>query len=524
MEKTTVFILTSLILLILFGGIALPATADVEPITPVTAPQTNTLTAPPSTVPAPEPTTVPTVEPTTLPTTEPTTIPPTTPAVITTETTTIPTGTEPTEEPTITIIPGGGKGYIDTYCNVDGASVSFDGRYECTIAQGVCTVGVSPTGYVSTVTVSMPGYVTWSGPLSGMPADKQHVAVYATLNPVPTQTPVPPPQNGAIYTQSNPAGASIYLNGNLQGYSPFTIPNLPQGTYSLKASLSGYSPDTQLVDVYSGRTSTYYPNLQPSPPPPRNTGTVSVASSPGAALIYVDSNYQGKTPLTVTLYPGTHNFRIGLSGYTDYTTSVYVSANTNQKLDARMTPAIFGTVALSSVPGATVWMDSNSQGKIPSTGTLTLPGITGGNHVFRVTAAGYTDWINTVYVQPNEVTPVSVAMTPSGGPPTPVPATGGFNIVSTPSGAEILIDNVFRGYTPSVLDGISAGQHQVLLKYTGFMDYSTTAPVNAGQTTPLAIGMQPAPTPTPESAPSLPYLVGEIALILGIGVLSRRRS
>ena len=435
----------------------------------------------------------------------------------------MPTVTEPTEEPTITITIGGGKGYIDTYCNVDGASVSFDGRYECTIAQGVCTVGVSPTGHVSTITVSMPGYVTWSGPLSEMPADKQHVAVYTTLNPVPTQTTIPPAQNGAIYAQSNPAGAAIYLNGNLQGYSPITIPNLPPGTYSLKASLSGYSPDTQLIDVYSGRTATYYPSLQPSPPAPRSTGTVSVTSSPGAALVYVDSNYQGKTPMTVTLYPGTHNFRISLAGYNDYTTSLYISANTNQKLNAQLTPAIFGTVAVSSIPGAAVWMDSNSQGKIPPSGTLTLPSVTSGNHVFKVTAGGYNDWINTIYIQPNAVTPVSATLTPSGGSPTPVSATGGLNSVSTPSGAEILVDNLFRGYTPAVLDSISAGQHQILLKYTGYVDYSSMATVNAGQTTPLAISMEPAPTPTPESAQSFPILLGGLAMALCIVISFRRR-
>jgi hypothetical protein len=96
--------------------------------------------------------------------------------------------------------------------------------------------------------------------------------------------------------------------------------------------------------------------------------------------------------------------------------------------------------------------------------------------------------------------------------------------VSTPTGAEILIDNLFRGYTPSILDGISAGQHQVLLKYTGYIDYSTTANVNAGQTTPLAISMQSAPTPTPESAPSPALLAGGLLVILGVGSLLRRRS
>jgi hypothetical protein len=437
----------------------------------------------------------------------------------------------PTEEPPITIwttmpVVGGGKGYIDTYCNVDGASVSFDGRYQCTIAQGICTVGVSHTGYVQTVTVSKAGYATWSGQISGMPADKEHVAVYATLNPIPTQTTIPPAQNGAIYAQSNPAGAAIYLNGNLQGYSPVTIRDLSPGSYSMKASLSGYTPDTQLIIVYDGKTASYYPNLRQSPPAPRSTGTVSVTSTPNAVLVYVDGNYQGKAPLTVTLYPGSHSFRLSLPGYNDYTESVYVSANTNKRLNAVLNAAVSGTVSISSMPASTVWMDSNIQGTIPSSGVLTLYSIASGNHVFKVTASGFSDWINTVFVQPNAVTPISAILSPLGGTPTPAPVlkTGGFNIVSTPTGAEILIDNLFRGYTPSIIDGVSAGQHQVLLKYTGYIDYSTTVNVIAGQTTPLAISMQAAPTPTPESAPSPALLAGGLIAIMGMGVLLRRRS
>ncbi len=513
MKKTSTVVLIIVMLVILFWGAVIPAAAEEDtPINPVTAPVTDT------------PTEAPTVQPLTTQATEiPTVLPPTT------EVTEMPTVTQPTEEPTITIwttvpVVGGGKGYIDTYCNVDGASVSFDGQFECTIAQGVCTVGVSPTGHVQTVTVSKAGYTTWSGPLSGMPADKEHVAVYATLNPVPTQTTVPPIQTGAIYAQSNPAGAAIYMNGNLQGYSPMTIPNLPPGTYSLKASLSDYTPDTQLINVYAGQTATYYPTLQPSPPAPRSTGTVSVTSAPNAALVYVDDNYQGKAPLTVTLYPGSHRFRVSLPGYNDYTSSLYVTANTNQKLNAVLSTALFGTVSVSSMPGATVWIDSNSRGLIPSSGTLTLSGITSGNHVFKVTASGYNDWINTIYVQPNSVTPVSATLTSSGGKPAPAPSTGGLNVVSTPSGAEILVDNLFRGYTPSVLTGISTGQHQVLLKYTGYVDYSTTATVTAGQTTPLAIGMQVAPTPTPESASSMVVLIGGLAGVLCICASLRRRS
>lgn len=491
MKKACTVILITLFVLILFFGAGFPAAAQEEteePFNPVTEPVTD------------EP-----FNPVTEPVTE------------------LPTIRPPT---TTTLIVGGGKGYIDTYCNVDGASVSFDGRYQCTISQGVCTVGVSPTGYIRTVSVAKAGYTAWSTTLLRMPADQEHVVVYATINPIPTQTTIPPAQGGAIYTQSSPAGAAIYMNGNFEGYSPMTIRDVAPGTYSLKASLAGYSPDSDLVTVYAGKTATYYPVLQPSPPAPRSTGTVIVTSSPGAALVFVDGNYQGKTSMTVTLYPGTHSIRLSLPGYSDYVSSVYVSAGSNQRLDAALGAAVQGSVAVSSVPGATVWMDSNSQGPVPASGTLTIAPVTGGNHIFKVTAGGYNDWISTVYVQPTMVTPVNAVLIPSGGvvTPVPTPATGGFNIVSTPDGAELYIDNLFRGYTPSMPGGISAGQHKILLKHAGYIDYGTTATVQAGQTTPLAISMQPAPTPTPESPLSPVLLIGEIMIIAGICVSVRRRS
>ena len=427
----------------------------------------------------------------------------------------------PTTEP---VHVGGGKGWVDVYANIDGAIVYFDGIPQGNTAGGILSVAVTPTATpVRTIRVSKSGYTAWSGQLSRMPASGEHVQVYATLNPIPTQTTVPPVQNGAIYAYSNPAGAAISMNGNLYGYSPVTLTDLAPGTYSMKASLNGYTPDTRLVNVYAGQTASYYPNLQPSPPSPRQTGTVSVTSSPEYALVFVDSNYQGKAPLTVTLFPGSHTFRLTLSGYNDYTTSVYVNGGTAQNLNTVMTPAVYGSVSITSTPGATVYLDSNSQGRIPPSGTLTLNNIANGNHLFKLTSPGYNDWINTIYVIPNTLVPVTAVLVPVGPNPTPVPATGGFSVVSTPSGAEFFVDNLFRGYTPATLNGITPGQHIVLLKYTGYLDSTTTTSVNPGQITPLAISMQAVPTPTPESAPSLVIMAGGLAAMVGIGGVLRRR-
>ena len=508
-----------LIILVLCALIVLPASAaDSDPVTTVT-------TEPPVTLqPVTAPTTEPTAIPTTIVTTEPTTAPPTTEPTVT-----IPTVV--TTEPTITITipptqPGGGKGYIDVYSNVDGASVYFNGNYEGVTSGGVLSVGVSPSGTpVTTILVSKTGYNSWTGAPSKMPANGEHVSVNANLLPVTTPpTTTPPVTTGTIYAQSSPSGAAIYMNGNFYGYSPVTIPGLSPGSYSMKASLSGYTPDSRVVTVAAGQTTTYYPTLQPSPPPPRNTGSVSVTSNPTGAQVYADGNYQGKTPITVTLYPGSHTFRLTLNGYSDYVTTVYVNAGSSQTISAVMPPGSFGTVKVLSLPGAMVSMDSAQQGTVPSSGTLTLNNVGGGNHLFKVTASGYNDWMNTVYIQPNVVTSINAALTPVGPAPTPVPATGTIQVTTTPDGAEIFVDNLFKGYSPATLTGIAAGQHTVLLKYTGYIDNTQSVIVGSGQTTPLTVTMQPAPAPTPASPLSPAAILGGIALAVVAGAALRRRT
>jgi hypothetical protein len=466
-----------------------------------------------------------TTEPTLLPTlTEPTT-------EKTTEVTTVPT-TRPTTEPTtketteVPITIGGGKGWIDVYGNVDGAMVYFDGRAEGTIAGGILSVAVSSTGTpVSTITVSKSGYESWSGSPAHMPSANEHVAVYATINPLTTvPTTIPPVTFGSIYAQSSPSGAAIYMNGAFQGYAPLTLQSLTPGTYSMKATLNGYTPDTALINVYAGQTAAYYPVLSQSPQP-RQTGSVSVTSNPDYASVSVDGSYYGKTPLTLNLYPGSHQILLKLSGYTDYSTSVWVNAGQSQNLPVSMSPAIYGSFTLTSVPGAKVYMDSAQLGTTNSAGIFQQSGITSGNHLFKVTASGYNDWMNTVYIQANTVTTIPATLTPKGISPTPVQQTGGLAIASSPTNADVYIDNLPRGNTPVTVTDLLPGDHVVRLSATGYVDYTTTTTITSGQTAPLAVTLSVAPTPAPTTSPApAPVLViGVLAAMSGIGALLRRR-
>jgi hypothetical protein len=113
-------------------------------------------------------------------------------------------------------------------------------------------------------------------------------------------------------------------------------------------------------------------------------------------------------------------------------------------------------------------------------------------------------------------------MTPSGGGP--VTQAGTLTIATSPSGAEVSIDNIFRGYTPLTLADVDAGDHTVTLKYTGYQDYVTTVSVAAGQSTPLAVTLTPAPTPTPASGIPAAIPAAGILAALSLYAIVRRRE
>jgi hypothetical protein len=86
--------------------------------------------------------------------------------------------------------------------------------------------------------------------------------------------------------------------------------------------------------------------------------------------------------------------------------------------------------------------------------------------------------------QADEKTAPSQAPTGVAGPAASATATTGaateLDISSTPSGADIEIDGNFVGSTPSTV-GVTSGQHQLLVKKSGFKPWEKKVAVSSGQ-------------------------------------------
>jgi hypothetical protein len=412
---------------------------------------------------------------------------------------------------------GGDEGWIEVRCNVDGASVMFNGEYKGVTAGGMLTVPVYTTGspYTS-VTVEKAGYTTYTGSLT-MPAAGETTTTYATLNPIPTQPTPTQVQYGWISVDSQPTGAQIYFNGNYRGLAPLTINSVWPGSYTIRAEMSGYHSYTTTTTVSSGMQSNVFCPLSPMDTP----GSLYVTSTPSNANIYLDTVYKGHTPMTISnIASGTHILEVDTAGYYDWKSTVDVPAGGTRTISATLNPmpsSTVGWIYVSSSPGgASVTLDGNAVGQTPNTGSLKLNNVAAGEHTVGLSLAGYSPYSARTSVSPNTVSEVSAILQPGA----PVSGTGALDVTSTPAGANVLIDNQFMGITPLNLYAVATGTHTVTIQMAGYTDYMTTTPVNAGATSTVSAALVPATAPTQKSP--LPLVPVFAALGFAIFMASRK--
>ncbi len=406
---------------------------------------------------------------------------------------------------------GGDEGWYTFHCNVNGASVYIDGGYKGEIAQGVLSVPVYTTGApYQAYRVEMPGYQSVANNLPTGPAAGETVDVYVTLNPLAT--------SGSIYATSTPSGAAIYLNGNYRGTAPLTISDLTPGSYRIEADMPGYQPYPTTVSVTSGQTTNVLFPLQVIAQP----GSIVVNSNPSGAYVYMDATYKGTTPLTLSSVSAKdHVIELDLNGYYDWKTTVSVSPGVTSYVSAQMNPIPNqnpGYISVTSSPtGASVSVDGAYKGQTSSAQALVVGSLTAGSHTVALSLSGYQDYSTSVSVQSGVTTPVSIAMTPL--PPGPA---GSISVSSSPAGADVYLDDAYKGITPLTLTGVSTGSHVVKVQLSGYQDWSDTVQVNADSTSYVSASLNPITTPT--QAGALPFAALGALAVFGLILTVRRRT
>lgn len=323
---------------------------------------------------------------------------------------------------------------------------------------------------------------------------------------------------GNLYITTMPQGATVYVNQVEQGISPLTLEDVLPGTYQIEVVRDLYLPDSRNVEVKSLAYSDVSFTLT------ANFGKVKITSTPLGAMVWIDDQQRGETPLDIPQFrAGKHLFRLVKNMYHEQSDTIEIIAGSEFTKDYSLKPQ-FGKVTIQTDPaGAEVIVDGKPWGRSP----LTREQVFSGKHVVRMNLLNYFNEEKSVTVEDEGNHDFSFELRPSVGwlslntvPPgaqvtiienerilgqTPlenipvergtyhlriekndyelveraigltlggrqdisidlIRKTGHLRVSSEPQGAKILLNQEYYGETPTVLKDIPTGEYEIRLE------------------------------------------------------------
>ncbi len=245
----------------------------------------------------------------------------------------------------------------------------------------------------------------------------------------------PTDRMGFLFVRTNPAGATVYVNGQEKGPSPQQL-ELPEGRYVVVAEMGRlYHPARQEVVLTTEGTRLVL-DLVPA------HGRVDITSKPSGAEVWLDGVKEGITPLRLDRKPsGTYRMRVQLEEYVAAEQDLVVADGQTVRIHRDLDPD-WGTLLVESdPPGAAIVLDDEATGLVtPARFQRVRPGV----HIVRLSLAGHGERADKAGVVRGQEARLSVQLDPMLGTLVVTSAYGD----GTPCEGDLVIDGKGVGRTP----------------------------------------------------------------------------
>lgn len=210
---------------------------------------------------------------------------------------------------TATLTPVVRQGTVNFDSNPRGATVLVNG----------VTVGQTPTGAVS----YQPGTYTATFRRAGYQDSSQSFSVSANSNQNVSANLVQINPQGTVNFDSNPRGATVFVDGNVVGTTPTGAIALNAGTYTATYRLAGYADATQQFTVTTNQ------NRSISAAMALPYGTLLLRPTAPNARVFINGKDYGTIANNTTgrirdLPSGTHELTVVADGYTTFLQQITV--------------------------------------------------------------------------------------------------------------------------------------------------------------------------------------------------------
>lgn len=223
-------------------------------------------------------------------------------------------------------------GTLRVVCPIPGAEVWVDGEMKGTVNS---TIANLPVGQ-HVVEVRSRGYAPQTLEVT-IAAGQQQVA-RADLTTQPEK-----PVTAHLRVVTPVPNAEVFIDGASAGPAPVDRNDLPPGKHFVIVRARGYAEWKREVDLDPMQPTTLTAELSA-------TGTLKILSNVSGAMVVIDGQVVGKTPLTLdTIAAGEHLVEVKQAGYIDAKQSFHIDGGEQKILAADLTPIRHGPTAADMV-------------------------------------------------------------------------------------------------------------------------------------------------------------------------------
>ena len=198
--------------------------------------------------------------------------------------------------------------------------------------------------------------------------------------------------SGVVSCSSEPAGATVVVNGVERGVTPLEVAQIPKGLATFTFKLPGYKDETRELRLVPGDRQSLAIQMKGLP------AKLTVVSTPEQARVFVDGDYQGKAPVTLNAAAGAHEVRVELAGHATLSRNITLE-NGGESTEEFRLESVLGRMEITTTPpGARIFVDGKSVGFTRSSGAdalhsqiLAVESVAAGEHSVMVRLDGYQD-------------------------------------------------------------------------------------------------------------------------------------
>jgi serine/threonine protein kinase/TPR repeat protein len=287
----------------------------------------------------------------------------------------------------------------------------------------------------------------------------------------------------ALTIQTEPAGASVLLDGKPPQAPPNIFTRVPFGMHELSATLDGYEPVKQELQVRKGMAPEVRLQLKPIVEIP----ALTIETEPAGASILLDGKQPQKPPNTFTHVPfGAHQLSVTLDGYEPIKQELEVRRGMVPEVRLQLRPIVeIPALAIQTEPeGGSVLLD----GRQPQAPPNTFTHVPFGPHRLSATLDGYESIEQELQVRRGMAPEIRLQLKPIHE----IPA---LTIQTEPAGASILLDGNAPQMPPNIFTHVPFGSHELTVALEGYESIRQNLPVAAGMNPEIRLQLKASPAP-----------------------------